>query len=115
MKENFTFGSTLKLLLCLVILVLEPCIGSAQNEKPKKEKVKTFHENGKIKEQGKLLNGQKEGIWLTFHPSGYMLTREKYKNNLLQWAIYYNEKHQKVKLINKDGSETPYKGCNCKN
>jgi flagellar hook assembly protein FlgD len=92
------------------------CFGlnlNAQN--PNSENVKIYHANGKIKEKGRLKNSEKSGTWLYYHTEGWLEKKEKYKAGKLQWAIYYNAKHQTINSIDKNGNEVPFRGCNCKN
>jgi antitoxin component YwqK of YwqJK toxin-antitoxin module len=81
----------------------------------KKEHVKLFFPNGKLKEKGKIMNGEKHGTWLHYNPNGGLDNRVKYRRGLAVWQVYYNEKQQKTKMIDKNGKEIIYKGCNCKN
>jgi len=38
------------------------------------------YSNQKIKQIGKMIHGKKEGIWLTFHPNGYLSDSTVYKS-----------------------------------
>jgi DNA-dependent RNA polymerase auxiliary subunit epsilon len=82
---------------------------------PKKERIKTLYANGKIKENGIKRNGLKEGNWLIYSAEGWLEKRIKYKNDSAVWQVFYDSKQRKVKMIDKNGQEVPYKGCNCKN
>ena len=66
-------------------------------------------------EQGKQLGSEKRGMWVYYTETGRPERKENWKKGIRQWTILYNEKNQKVKLINADGTEKLYKGCNCKN
>lgn len=113
-KIHFSFSAFGLKILVLAFALSLPITGISQQNKGK-ESIKNYHANGKLKEKGSLKSGQKTGIWVYYHPEGWMEKKEKYKEGLLLWAIYYNEKHQITKSIDKSGNEVPYKGCNCKN
>jgi antitoxin component YwqK of YwqJK toxin-antitoxin module len=89
--------------------------GTALGQTTKKELVKTYHNNGKLYEKGKLINSQKVGTWLYYHPDGWLEKRIKYRNNQAVWQIYFDAQHKKVRVIDKHGKDVPFRGCNCKN
>ncbi|MBC7382954.1 MAG: hypothetical protein H7296_08155 [Bacteroidia bacterium] len=78
-------------------------------------KVKTYFANGKLKENGRQLGINKTGIWNYYSAKGSLERKERWLNGIMRWAILYNEKQQKIKIISSDGTEKLYKGCNCKN
>ncbi|MBU3661869.1 MAG: hypothetical protein FGM41_01560 [Bacteroidetes bacterium] len=104
---------SLKILVLGFALSL-PIVGIAQQDMGK-ENIKKFHTNGKLKEKGSLKSGQKTGIWVYYHAEGWMEKKEKYKEGVLIWAVFYNARHQITKSIDRNGNEIPFKGCNCKN
>ncbi len=87
----------------------------ANSQPPKKERINILYSNGKTKEKGKKKHGLKQGTWLIYNQEGWLEQRIKYKNNIAIWQVYYDSKQRKVKMIDKNGQEVPYKGCNCKN
>jgi antitoxin component YwqK of YwqJK toxin-antitoxin module len=84
-------------------------------QSPKKERINTHYANGGVKEKGKKKDGLKHGTWLIYNQEGWLEQRIKYKNDLAIWQVFYDSKQRKVKMIDKNGIEVPYKGCNCKN
>lgn len=80
----------------------------------KKETFKAYYENGKLKEKGKIKNGQKEGTWLYYHPDGWLEKRIQFKNNQATWQIFFNQKQEKIRMIDKNGNDVPFRGCNCR-
>jgi antitoxin component YwqK of YwqJK toxin-antitoxin module len=106
-SKSFFLGFVLNL-----ILIQIPQQLLAQTAK--KEHIKLLYPNGKVKEKGKMLAGKRLGTWLFYNPSGWLELRIKYRNGVAVWQVFYNEKQQKTKFIDKDGKEILYKGCNCK-
>ncbi len=86
---------------------------SVFSQKP--QSVTHYYPNGKIQAKGKESGQVKTGLWMYYAEGGFLERKEKWKNGSLSWTLLYNEKHQKVKWINSDGTERKFKGCNCKN
>lgn len=114
MKNNlslFGFIFKRKEFLFFVLFFLFGLNQSAFSQTVRKER--SYFDNGKIMQKGKWKGEQKIGNWVYYHPSGYMLAQEKWKNGKRRWRIEYNEKHNKVRGIDANGKEIIYKGCNC--
>lgn len=96
---------------CLLLLLIQTT-STAQSAKI--EHVNTHYSNGKLKEKGKKKDGLKHGTWLIYNQGGWLELRIKYKKDIAVWQVFYDSKQRKVKMIDKNGQEVPYKGCNCK-
>ncbi len=42
-----------------------------------------YHENGALSIQGQILNGRKEGLWVSFHDNGNKQSESTYSNGVL--------------------------------
>lgn len=107
----FSFIFRRKAIVFLVVFFIFGLNQSAFSQTIRKEI--SYFENGKRMQKGKWKGDQKIGTWLYYHPSGYMLAQEKWRNGKMRWRIEYNEKHYKVRGLNAKGEEIIYKGCNC--
>ena len=86
----------------------------ALGQTAKKENFKAFYANGKLKEKGKLKNGLKVGTWLYYHEEGWLEKRIEYKKNQARLQIFFNQKQEKIRMIDKNGNDVPFRGCNCR-
>ena len=61
--------------------------------------VNSFYKNGKKKESGQLLNGQKDGLWKYWFASGNKKSEENYINGKSngKWILWYE--NQNLKLV----------------
>ena len=61
--------------------------------------VNSFYNNGKIKESGHLINGQKDGLWKYWFASGNKKSEENYINGKSngKWILWYE--NQNLKLV----------------
>lgn len=63
-----------------------------------KEYVKNYHSNGKLKEEGWILNDQKTDYWFYYYENGLKKEEGHYKNNQkVNWWISYDEKQTIIK------------------
>ena len=59
---------------------------------------KTYHPNGKLKEEGWILNDKKTDYWFYYYENGLKKEEGHYKDNQkTNWWIYYNEKQNITK------------------
>lgn len=105
-------------LIFRAILIVLTCtmLGGSQlygQNIPENGKYTTFHKNGKVAEKGYFKQKQKHGIWLMYSENGVILQKEKWKNGVLLWQLFYNEKGKKAKSIDKKGNVTLYPACGC--
>ena len=77
------------------------------------EKVENKWENGKVKAVGWEKNGKKLGQWKNYSSTGWLESRERWKNGNWKWSIFYNEKHEKLSWKNAKGEEKKYQSCGC--
>lgn len=70
------------------------------------------HSNGKPKVKGHYKLGQKEGIWYELDENGNMFKKEKFKQNISQWQIFY-EKGKVIRTIDKKGKIKERSKCGC--
>ncbi len=83
---------------------------------------KTYHQNGKLKEEGKYIHGKKEGEWRKYASDGYIYSIKNYKNDNLHgdyvdfnwygkfvWRYGYFENGEKVNWIEYEKGEGPTK------
>lgn len=55
--------------------------------------VKYYHPNGKLKEEGWVINDKKTDYWFYYHENGLKKEEGHYKNNQkVNWWIFYDEK-----------------------
>lgn len=60
--------------------------------------VKNYYTNGIIKEEGWLIDGQKNEYWFFYQDNGNKKAEGHYKNNNKEkWWIYYNENSEIIK------------------
>ena len=61
--------------------------------------VNSFYNNGKIKESGQLLNGQKDGLWKYWFASGNKKSEENYINGKSngKWILWYENQKYKAR------------------
>lgn len=60
--------------------------------------VKPCFENGKIKEEGWILNGKKTDYWFYYYENGNKKEEGHYQNNKkTKWWIFYDEKEKILK------------------
>jgi antitoxin component YwqK of YwqJK toxin-antitoxin module len=63
-----------------------------------KEYVKFYFENGKMREEGWVLNGKKTAYWFYYYENGLKKQEGHYHNNQkTKWWIYYDESQSIVK------------------
>ena len=98
------------------MVVLFICVFFVSNQAlGQTKKVVNKYPSGQLMEKGKLVNGQKTGIWQYYHPLGWLERKEKLKDGKVLWAILYDEKQNKIRWIDENGIERDYKNCRCKN
>jgi antitoxin component YwqK of YwqJK toxin-antitoxin module len=100
------------LLASLVCISLLP-IGAHAQAEPKQKITVYYPHTQTLKEQGWQANGQKVGIWYYYYPTGNVEHKEKWKNNQLQWQIYYTPKGKVSKTIDKKGNVKKRPACGC--
>ena len=81
--------------------------------------IKVYYNDGKLKAQGSLINGEKAGVWTSYYPNGAMWSRTAYfdglasgasvtyyKNGSIQYTGDYVKGNRagKWKFYNEDGS-----------
>ena len=68
----------------------------------RKEEVKTFYENGKLKGEGYLLDGMKEGKAKVYYESGRLKEEGTWKNNKQEgeWLLYYDSDNKLSARVN---------------
>ena len=60
--------------------------------------VKYYHPNGKLKEEGWILNDKKIDYWFYYFENGVKKEEGHYKNNQkVNWWIFYDEKQTIIK------------------
>ncbi len=60
-----------------------------------KSYIKNYHPNGKLKEEGWLLNNQKQEYWFFYYENGLKKEEGHYQNNQkVNWWIFYDEKQK---------------------
>ena len=58
-----------------------------------KEYIKNYHPNGKLKEEGWVINDKKTDYWFYYFENGLKKEEGHYKNNQkVNWWIFYDEK-----------------------
>lgn len=58
-----------------------------------KEYLKNYHPNGKLKEEGWIIDDKKTDYWFYYYENGFKKEEGHYKNNQkVNWWIYYDEK-----------------------
>jgi len=98
----------LALIISLFVFALSTSAQSAPPDGPYIE----HHPNGKPKVKGHYKLGQKEGTWYELDENGNMLKKEKFKQNISQWQIFY-EKGKVIRTIDKKGKIKERSKCGC--
>lgn len=71
----------------------------------KDKNVEDYHDNGKLKLLGKLVNGEREGIWKEYYENGNMKSKEKYKSGIIQSKEeWYEDMAKKCEMFYKNGN-----------
>jgi hypothetical protein len=73
---------------------------------------KTYYSNGTLKEKGWTMEGNKIGVWYYYDSIGVLQKKEKWKNELQLWQLYY-KRGKIIKTIDKNGKETKRPDCGC--
>jgi len=82
------------MLKCLTIILFLTSFGITDS----KTYIKTYHPNGKLKEEGWILNDKKTDYWFYYHENGLKKQEGHYKNNQkINWWIFYDEKQTIIK------------------
>ena len=74
----------------LIICFLQFFIINVSCQKP--EKIKTYYENGNLKEIGKISNGKQTGLWKFYHQNGQLKKTGNFLNGKEtgEWKKYYD-------------------------
>ena len=63
--------------------------GKLVNGKEDSESGKIYHDNGKLKYRGNLVNGKKHGKGELFHPNSTILYKGRFVGNFIGFKIYF--------------------------
>jgi len=68
--------------------------------------IKTYHPNGKLKEEGWILNDKKTDYWFYYYENGNKKEEGHYRNNQkTKWWIYYDDKETILKKCEHKNNE----------
>jgi antitoxin component YwqK of YwqJK toxin-antitoxin module len=68
--------------------------------------IKTYHPNGKLKEEGWILNDKKTDYWFYYYENGNKKEEGHYVNNQkTKWWIYYDDKETILKKCEHKNNE----------
>ena len=70
------------------------------------------YSDGAIKERGKYWHEQKQGVWYYYSENGVVKKKEKYKNGVLQWQLFF-DKGKIIQTIDKNGKVVNRPNCGC--
>lgn len=94
----------------LFFVAAAPAFGNT--ERGKDSAIVTYHENGKIKEEGKYRNGLKHGSWYTYDDKGELIVYARYKKGKLRWEGRYRD-GKLIQTTNRRGIVVKMKDCGC--
>lgn len=84
----------------------------AGNDGGKDSAVVIYYENGKIKEEGNLRNGERHGKWNEYDTNGWLVRITKYKNGSFRWQKEYKE-GKLIQVTDRKGRVHKRSGCGC--
>lgn len=69
---------------------------------------KYFYPNGQLKTEGKVINGEKQGIWRSYHENGELKSKGTYHNGLKngKWEYFYESGVQRAEAVYDNGTGT---------
>jgi antitoxin component YwqK of YwqJK toxin-antitoxin module len=109
--KHKSFDNQLVLLLLFgCLLLLSPIVAHAQGVQD--GKYISHYANGSPKERGFYTRGVKDKTWYYYHENSVIDRKEKWKEGILKWQIFYN-KGKIIKTIDEKGVVKTRKGCGC--
>lgn len=100
-----------KAVLCGLVIF---CLSGFQvgAKPPVTKKQIEYYSNGKIKSEGKLKNGHKQGTWSFYNEEGVIVKQERWKKGKLKLEFFYE--NGKLHHLTDDKGKTVYKpSCGC--
>jgi antitoxin component YwqK of YwqJK toxin-antitoxin module len=96
----FNFKKTRYIIVCSFLFSI-----SAFGQKRDSVHMQFFHENGKVKSEGTLINGRPDGYWRNYHINGNIKSEGNRKEETLHgvWKFYTQEGVLFVSITYKDG------------
>lgn len=100
------------ILIILFLLLLNISETKALLQPPAEGRYKEYYADGTAKERGFYLHSQKHKLWYYYNPNGTIDRKEKWKEGILQWQIFYS-KGRIIKTIDKNGVIKTRPNCGC--
>jgi hypothetical protein len=66
-----------------------------------------------VSEKGNTKNGLKNGVWYYYDAKHLLVKKEKWKNGLLKWQLFYNAKGKVTHSIDEQGNISKRPDCGC--